>query len=314
MLTLLTLGDFSGGWAMQRRIRERNPKWRARVARFSCPEWRGESLAGKRLLVWAEQGLGDQVMFLNSLADVQAQAAHVVLEASPRLATLFARSFPGVEVVPHAGAEPDARLRRPDIDVQCGMSALPWFTRPDREAFPQHRGYLVPDARRVTDWKTQLAALGEGRRVGISWRGGTQTTGGARRSSALEDWRGLLGRRDVQFVSVQYGNVAGEIAAVEGQLGVRIAHWPHAGADMEEQAALVASLDLVISVCNTAVHMAGAVGTPVWALVPARPGWRYLQRGARMPWYPAARLFRQDVPGRWAGVLAEIGAALDAGG
>ena len=314
MWTLLTTGDFQGGWDLQRKLRARDAKWRARAARFPQKAWEGEPLAGKRVLVWAEQGLGDQVMFLNALREVQSQAAHVILEASPRLVGLFTRSFPGVEVVAHAGKQPQARLLASDIDVQCGMSALPWFTRPGWDAFPRHRGYLVPDPQRVAAWKTELSALGEGRRIGISWRGGTETTGGARRSTVLAEWRSLLGRADTQFVSVQYGDVAAEIDAVQADLGIRIAHWTHAGADMEAQAALIASLDLVISVCNTAVHMAGGLGVPVWALVPARPGWRYLQRGSRMPWYPSVRLFRQNAPGRWTGAFEEVARALDDAG
>ncbi|HWA38073.1 MAG TPA: tetratricopeptide repeat protein [Burkholderiales bacterium] len=307
---LLTTGDFAAGWALQRKVRAREARWRARVARFPQPEWQGEPLAGKRLLVWAEQGLGDQIMFLNALRDVQAQAAHVVLEASPRLVSLFARSFPAVEVVA-SGARPHERLLGGDIDVQCGMSALPWFTRPGWDAFPDHRGYLAPEAKRVGRWREKLAPLGPGRKIGISWRGGTTATGGERRSTPLSAWRPLLGHGDARFVSVQYGDVGADIAALERE-GVRIVHWPEAAADMEEHAALVASLDLVITVCNTAVHMAGALGVPAWALVPARPGWRYLQKGSRMPWYPQVRLFRQQEPGQWDGVFRALAEGLDA--
>jgi Flp pilus assembly protein TadD len=310
----VTIGDFAAGWRLQRKVRARGETWRARVARFPHPEWQGEPLAGKRILVWAEQGLGDQIMFLNALGDVAAQAAHVTLEATARLAPLFARSFPGVEVVPYAGWSPDPRLLEARADYQCAMSAMSWFTRPGLEAFPQHRGYLVPDPARVASWRERLAALGPGRRVGISWRGGTEKTGGARRSTGLEPWLGLLRRGGHCFVSLQYGEVAAELAALEREHGVRLAHWREAADDMEEHAALIGSLDLVITVCNTALHMAGAVGVPVWGLVPARPGWRYLQRGSRMPWYPSARLFRQRAPGEWGPVFAELERALEPGG
>ena len=309
----VTIGDFANGWRLQRKVRARDDTWRARVARFAQPEWQGEPLAGKRVLVWPEQGLGDQIMFMNPLAEVAAQAAHVTLEASAKLAPLFARSFPGVEVVPYAGWSPDARLLGVQADYQCGMSAISWFTRPAMDAFPAHRGYLVPDAARVARWRERLAALGPGRRIGISWRGGTEKTGGARRSTRLEDWLPLLRRDGARCVSLQYGEVAAELDALERSHGVRLAHWNEAGDDMEEHAALIASLDLVVTVCNTALHMAGALGVPVWGLVPARPGWRYLQRGSRMPWYPSARLFRQRTPGGWKEVFADLERALEAG-
>jgi tetratricopeptide (TPR) repeat protein len=310
--TALTCGEFEEGWRLQRRTRARDERWRQQLARFPQPEWQGEPLEGKRLLVWAEQGLGDHIMFVSCLPDLLGRGASVVLQTHERLAPLFARSFPQIEVHAHAGWTPAPRLLQPDIDYQCGMSALPWFTRQDSAAFPAHRGYLQPDPARVARWKARLAGLGEGRRIGVSWRGGTEGTGKARRSMALGAWRELLGRPGTQWVSLQYGSVKEELDALGREHGIRLQHWQEAAADMEEHAALIASLDLVVSVCNTAIHMAGAVGTPVWVLVPARAGWRYLQRGERMPWYPSARLFRQSVPGRWDDVLGQVGQALRA--
>ncbi len=311
--TSLALGRFETGWRLQRKVRLRDRRWQSQLARFPQPEWRGEALAGKRLLVWSEQGLGDQIMYAGCLPEVLALGGSVVLEAGKRLATLFARGFPGVEVVESAGWNPAPRLLQPDIDWQNGMSALPWFTRGGRDAFPARQGYLRPDPARVARWQAELAALGPGLKVGISWRGGTQWTGSERRSTGLARWRGLLTLDGARFVSLQYGDVAAELAALEREHGLRLPHWPEAGSDMEEHAALIGALDLVISVCNTAIHMAGALGKPVWVLVPARAGWRYLQRGARMPWYPSARLYRQPRPGEWGVVFAEIERALGAG-
>ena len=299
----LLLGDFARGW------RHQGNKWRGgelkkHARSFACPLWQGEPLEGRSLLVWSEQGLGDQIMFAGMFPDL---AAAAVLECHPRLAPLFARSFASAAVL----ARGDARLAGMRFDFHAPMSALGEYLRPSWEAFPRHLGYLKPDAARRAAWRARLDALGAGLKVGISWRGGTADTGGAARSSALADWGALLGQQGARFVSLQYGKCEPEIERLRAG-GLALAHWPEAIDDFEESAALVSELDLVVSVTTTVIHLAGALGKPVWVLVPAFPGWRYLLEGEAMPWYPSARLLRQERAGDWPPVISRAAGDLAA--
>ena len=297
---LLALGRFREGW------RHQGMKWGMREnARFrqelDCPLWRGEPLAGKSIYVWSEQGLGDQVMFANMFPDLVAAGARCTFEVQPRLRALFARSFPQAQVIARRPGKPQAGVH----DFHVPMSGLGEFLRNDLTAFPAHRGYLVADPTRRGHWRSRLLGLGAGLKVGISWRGGTDVTDRGQRSIPLADWRPVLRLRRASFVSLQYGDCREEIEAMRAQ-GFPIAHWQEAVDDMDESAALLCELDLVISVTTTAIHLAGALARPTWVLVPARPGWRYLLEGERLPWYPAARMLRQGALGDWTPVMARV--------
>jgi tetratricopeptide (TPR) repeat protein len=302
----LLLGDFARGW------RHQGNKWRGDELKkhprsFACPLWQGEPLAGRSLLVWSEQGLGDQIMYAGMFADLLARGAGGAFECHPRLQPLFARSFAQATVLSRG----DERLAGMQFDFHAPMSALGEYLRAGWDAFPRHRGYLKPDTARRAAWRARLDALGAGLKVGISWRGGTAHTGGAARSSSLADWGALLGQQRARFVSLQYGKCEPEIERLRAG-GLALAHWPEAIDDLEECAALVSELDLVVSVTTTVIHLAGALGKPVWVLVPARPGWRYLLEGEAMPWYPSARLLRQGREGDWLPVISRAAGDLAA--
>jgi hypothetical protein len=143
-------------------------------------------------------------------------------------------------------------------------------------------------------------------RVGISWKGGTASTWGQLRSIALAELLPFLRREDAVFVSLQYGASSTEIEALLQVAGMRVHHWQEAIDDYDETAALVSALDLVISVQTAVVHLAGALGKPVWAMVPAVAEWRYLQSGDTMPWYPSVRLFRQSRADDWKPVIDSV--------
>jgi len=305
---LLSTGEFEEGW------RYHSLKWatkdlRAQGRDFPYSWWQGEPLTGKTLLVWCEQGLGDQIMFVNTLPDLLRLGGRCILECNRRLAPLFARSFPGAEVVPR-DRNSMARLAGMGIDYQVPMSGVPRFFRGSSAAFPRHDGYLRADPARVSYWKSRLDEIGEGRKIGISWRGGTEKTGRAKRSMDLAQWLPLLHDRNARFVSLQYTDCREELRALAGTHGVAVAHWQEAIDDYDETAALTGALDCVVSVCTAAIHLAGALGRPTWVLVPYRPGWRYLAQGESMPWYPSVRMFRQSDPSRWDDVLERVAAAM----
>jgi hypothetical protein len=184
------------------------------------------------------------------------------------------------------------------------MGDLPRFFRRRREDFPMHEGYLHADAQRVAHWRQALEARDDSRplRIGVSWRGGTESTRTSVRSLTVTDLAPLFGAVDAQWVCLQYGDVAADLSTAS-QAGLAMAYWPESIKDLDEFAALIQALDLVITVCNTTVHYAGALGKPVWVIAPKVPEWRYGLKNESMPWYPSSRLWRQTVAGEWHSVI-----------
>ena len=305
---LLMREDYAAGWAeYERRFDFGTLEPRG----FPFTPWRGESLAGKRVLAYAEQGLGDEIMFASCVPDLLKAAAHCVIECDSRLQALFARSFPQAHV--HGGVKSDAQdwaKELPPIDVQVALGSLPHHFRRARADFPTRPSYLKPDPRRVEFWRREIRAEGRGPRVGIAWRGGSLRTRLVLRSTQLSQWLPLLRAPGAKFYSLQYGDVATEVAGLRDRHGVTIAQTHIDANDLDELAALVCGLDLVISVDNTVAHLAGALGQHTWVMLPFSPEWRYPRTGDAMPWYPSARLFRQQQPRQWEPVIGEVSAAL----
>ena len=278
---------------------------------FPFPQWDGSPLAGKTVLILGEQGLGDEIMFASCFGEVIAQAGHCIIDCTHKLEPIFRRSLPQATV--HGGTQFDdpawlAGLPRPDLQVQAG--SLPRFLRRHLGAFPPHHGYLAADPGRVEYWRARLAALGPGIKVGVSWRGGTAKSRTALRSLSLEAIRPLLSIPAARFVSLQYDAYPEELDTFRARSGLEVHYFAEPIDDYDETAALVASLDIVISVCTAVIHLGGALGTPVWVMSPAVPEWRYGIRGELMPWYPGNRVFRQHAPGDWEGVIDEVAALL----
>jgi len=305
---LLKRREFAAGW--------REYAWRVRIPEvdhwrnYDYPMWQGEELSGKRLLVQAEQGLGDQIMFASCLPDVLANAQYTVLECDPRLAKLFARSFPRAAVYRHRVTGEPAWVHEPAPDFCARCGDLPRMLRNGDTDFPVHSGYLLADPLRVAAWRERLSGLGAGLKVGISWRGGTPATGQAMRSMPLEVLLPVLATADAHFVSLQYGGVTTEISELQARSGVTVHAWEDGKADLDDLAALIASLDLVVTVCTTAAHLAGALGKRALVMVPAVAEWRYLQSGDSIPWYPALRLLRQQQLHDWDSVISQVKAAI----
>ena len=269
------------------------------------PWWQGES--DKTVVVHGEQGLGDEIMFASCLphAIQRVGAERLIFECAPRLQTLFARSFPGRIVGTNAvdGSALPTDFR-PDCKIAVG--SLPRLFRPKRSSFPG-TPYLKADPVKVA---AARARLPEGRlRIGVSWQGGHHKTRVDLRSLGEPDPPLPILRCDADFVSLQYTvNADQQVRDVEANHGVRIHHWPDLlrAQDYDETAALVASCDVVISVYQSVIHLAGALGTPCWVLVPSRPAWRYGIEGNRMPWYGATvRLFRQGGDD-WASLIERV--------
>lgn len=282
------------------------------------PEWAGEPLRDSTLLVLADQGLGDQVMFASCLPDVLAQSPRrVIVEANSRVAKTLERSFPQCEVVPSRQDNAFEWVRElGHIDSFIAVGDLPRFFRRDRASFPVHgRPFLIPDPARVAHWRERLATLGSGMTIGLSWRGGTEQTRSFVRSLDVTQLAAFpsafAAGRSAHFVCLQYGDAAADVERARGA-GLDMAYWPEAIQDLDEFAALVAALDLVITVCNTTVHYAGALARPVWIMAPRVPEWRYGLRSTSLPWYPSSRIVRQPSDGDWQSVIDRMAADLRA--
>ena len=281
--------------------------------RFALPRWAGEPIAGKSLLVYAEQGLGDEIVFASCLPDLARTGARCIVECDQRLEGMFRRSFPHVEIKGGDRRKPEEWFDAldPKPDLQVGAGSLPKFFRRSLAEFPRHSGYLKPDFERVEVWRRRLRSLGAALCVGISWKGGLVRTGELRRTLSLERLAPILRQRDIAFVSLQYTEARADLARLHAAHGIRVLHWQETIDSYEDTAALVCALDGVLSVCTALVHLSGALGRPVWVMAPHSPGWRY-RIGERNPWYPSVELFEQRDPGDWDPVLDAVRARLAA--
>jgi len=302
-LMWLTLGDFTHGWP------EYELRWQGGAGlvqrNFNLPRWEGQPLAGKTILIYAEQGIGDELMFASCFPDVIQRAGHVIIDCAPRLAALFKRSFPQANI--HGGAQnddPGWLGDMPAVDFQIAAGSLPLHLRNSLADFPIHSGYLKPDPALLKRWAERYAQLGQGIKVGISWRGG-HISQAHKRSTTLDQWQAILRTSGIQWINLQYGSPAQEINDVHEQFGITIHDWEDADplTDLDNFAAQIAALDLVISVDNSTVHMTGALGVPVWVLQPYSADWRWLLEREDSHWYPSVRQIRQPARGNWASVL-----------
>lgn len=305
----LLLCDFQGGW------RDYEMRWR--VNRFVdessmvmvLPDDRRfgpggtvEDLRGKRVLLLAEQGVGDQIMFASMLPDLARVAGQVTFVCDSRLAGLFGHAFPDIEVL--GAAEADVRLSQ--FDTALPIGSLGRLFRNAVADFPG-RPYLRPREEVRARWAERLGPRPSGLRIGVSWRGGLARTGLNRRSLALTQLGPILDLPGCEFVSLQYGEVAEEISAFDAGRAAPLRAFPKAEIDdFEELAGLIRNLDLVVSVQNVTVHMCGALGTTCLALLPIPPEWRYTARAPKMPWYDSVELFRQPRPQDWPTPLAAV--------
>jgi Tfp pilus assembly protein PilF len=308
---LLQQGEFAAGWSEY--------GWRfkcldtAQPREIAVPQWNGRAIPGAVLLVRAEQGLGDQLMFASCLPDAVERAGLCLVECDPRLVGVFSRSFPRAKVFAHY-PKSEPRWQREGLvpDYQVYIGNLPALFRSQAADFPRHQGYVRADDSLVEHWRARLDGLGHGRKIGISWRGGGQRTRKSLRSIALAAWLPILRQEQAVFVSLQYGDCRDEIDALAQSAGLKIQHWQNAIDDYDQTAGLVGALDQIISVQTAVVHLAGALGKPVWALVPAVPEWRYMAEGEVMPWYPSVRLLRQRRHGDWNPVIDSVARLLSA--
>lgn len=310
-LLLLQLGRFSEGWTEY--------EWRWRTQRhhrkrdLSQPRWEGANLAGKSILIHGEQGIGDEIMFASCYPDVIERADRCVITCDERLAALFARSFSAAEIIPVTrGGEDWSEQGQLPVDYQIAAGCLPRFLRPDAASFPCREEYLLADPARRARWEARYAELGAGLKIGISWRAGVKQKERHMRSTSLDEWLPVVSLPGIHFVNLQYGDCVEEIAAFRERTKIAIHDWDDSDAltDIDDFAAQLTALDLVISVGNATVHLAGSLGVPTWNLLPRWWGWRWLVDSIDNPWYPHVQTIRQTQPGNWPRLFDQVAAEL----
>ena len=297
-LAMLQLGDWKEGWKCYDHMLGRNKDRKERTYGI-IPRWTG--VKGLTIAAYGEQGLGDEISFASCIPDLM-KDNKVIIECDKRLQGLFSRSFG----CPVYGTRNQKEIHWPnnhDIDASVAFGSLPGFFRLHDSDFPG-TPYLVADPQRRLQWRALLDSLGTKKKVGISWSGGLKRTGADRRSLAIADLMPIF-RQDATFISLQYRDHEGAEALRE-EAGIDIHHWPHGTQtqDYDDTAALVAELDLVISVTQSCVQLAGGLGVPCWVLTPKAPLWRYGLTGDSIPWYKSVKLYRQKA--EWVHVVSDI--------
>ncbi len=316
---LVASGRLADGWdAYESRLAPRHVD----VTHFvtgATPAWTLQTpLLGADMLVFGEQGLGDEVLFANvapDLLEALGAEGRLTLAVERRLVPLFRRSFPQAEVGAHATfrvehqsvrTAPFARDRDRDFDAWAPLASLLRRFRRDVADFPERAAYLQADPVRVEHWRSRLAELGGGRTVGLLWKSLKIASQRARFYAPFAEWASVLAVPGLRFVNLQYGDCAAELAFARDVLGVDI--WTPKGLDLkddlDEVAALASALDVVIGPANASINLAAACGTPSWFVCPPG-GWPMLGT-RRYPWYPAARVFSPTGLNQWTPVMERI--------
>ena len=305
-LAQLLQGNFADGWR-NFEVRWQSMKDHDTPPRdYAQPAWAGEKLASGSLLLWGEQGVGDEIMFAGLIPDALRTGNPCILDCEPRLNPLFARSFPGVQVV--SGCGPGLR---PELNIAAHLptGSLPGLFRKSSSAFSATTSpYLVADPAVRERLRARYA---DGRcQVGLAWQTNNRKTGRFR-SIFLSQFAPLFAKPGIRWVSLQYGDHTDlEQQAKEAGAPLLVDRTVDQLTSMDAFAAQVAAMDLVITIDNSTAHLAGALGVPVWVLLPFAPDWRWLLDREDCPWYRAMRLFRQPRPGDWEAVVEKVESSL----
>ena len=309
MLLLLT-GELEHGWEKY--------EWRWKChdfpsenRNFPQPLWDGTCLSDKSVLVWTEQGVGDEIMFANMLDTLSWMADEIITECEERLVPLFQRSFPKIQFVSRE-QKPNPILLDKDIDYQVPIGSLAQWLRKNESQFPKKGSYLSASSEKVSQLRDKYKGLTDDRfLVGISWKSinhGIEKE----KSTILENWTPILSQPDCFFVNLQYGDIKQEIGEYYSSTGILIYTDQEINplTNLDDFAAQISALDLVISISNTTVHISGALGKKVWTLLPYVPDWRWMLKREDTPWYPTMKLFRQSQMNDWRDVFQRVSLAL----
>jgi len=306
-LLLLLLGNYSEGWSLYEQalpgVHTKDvPVTDAHEFREKCkPEkyWDGDDLYGKTLLIWTEQGIGDSLMMFRYLPILKeryrAEKIFVICERS------LVRMIRGFTEVDEVMVKPGCDVHTLVFDYHCSMLSLPFLTKTQIDTIPSSVPYIVVPKENQSTWAERLAVL-PGLKVGLAWGGNKKLLFDKQRSIPLKKFAPFLELTGITWVSLQKGEPAFQLK----ELAWPIIDWTEELQDMQDTAALMEHLDLVISVDTSIIHLAGALGRPTWLLNRYGSEWRWLLECEYSPWYPTVRIFRQTVPNDWDSVIARM--------
>ena len=293
-MMMLRAGDYGRGWA-EYEWRWQCPDFIAMKRSFPWPRWSGQALRpSEALLVWGEQGIGDDILFVSMMQDVAARAGAVVWEIEARLIPILSRSCPQIRWVPRCQPPTDA-LNAMGIAAHCPAGSLGAILRNDANQFGRHTSFLTADPKRTAAYRARLDSSKPV--VGLSWHS-KNAAQGREKSVALTKFAGILKARPATFVDLQYGPSEEARQAAQHATGIEVQHFDDLDTrdDIDGVAALASACDVIITVSNTTAHLGGALGVPTWVLVPIGAGrlWYWGDQMTATPWYSTVRLFNFD--------------------
>ncbi len=299
--TYLVQGDFLKGWP------EKEWRWKCSdrpvsPGNFQQPQWDGSPLDGKTILLHGEQGMGDRIQFVRYAPLVAQRGAKVLLQSHPQLLRLF-RSLEGPNLTLLAEGQ-----NLPAFDIHCPLLSLPLAFGTNVETVPNTVPYLLSDPADVATWKTRLAADIRPLKIGIVWGGNPANKHDRQRSAPLAAFAPLFALPDVTIYSLQMGSPTSQIDSFVHNDRL-IDHTSHLR-DFADTAAFIANLDVVVSICTSVAHLAGALGKRTYTVLAHQSDWRWLRNCENSPWYPTMRLFRRAKDETFTEVLQRVAAAL----
>jgi tetratricopeptide (TPR) repeat protein len=295
-MALLSQGIFEQGW-QEYEWRWKCEDFSSRKRDFLQPIWDGSPFAGRTLLLHAEQGIGDGIQFIRFLPRVKRLGGNVLIECHPSIYRLLNSIAEGCRIVP--SEDP-----LPPFDLHCPLLSLPRVFSVTLQTIPAIVPYLQPDANDVRVWQERFARYSNDLRVGLVWSGNPTHKNDRNRSISPASFAPFANVPGITFFSLQKGPAAAETK--NPPPGLKITDWTEDLPDFAATAALISNLDLVVTVDTAVAHLAGAIGKPVWTLLPFVPDWRWLWNRTDTPWYPTMRLFRQPARGDWNSVIALV--------
>lgn len=305
-LALLTLRRWAEGWPLHE-VGDKNEEGVRHIRNYDVPRWTGEK--GQTVIVSGEQGLGDEIMYMSCIPDLIEDCKQVIVDCHPRLVSTWRAAFPELRIYGTRKEEWITWTNEGEADAWVSIGSLPGFYRNKDADFPG-TPFLKADEHAVKIIRNRFEQLGPGPFVGVTWFGGRKPERIAKRSVTLEELRPVL-ELDGTFISLQYDrHMADPHVAAAEEAGLKIHHYPDVleAWDYYNTVNFTAACDLVIGVCQTINHVAGALGVPHWVLVGDRPTWREGIVCSDMPWYESIHLYRRSEGADWAGPIERIAA------
>lgn len=291
----LACGQLNEGWE--------NHEYRIGINknRFPAPYWAGESLSGKTILIWAEQGIGDEIMFASLFPELIAQSGHCIIECAPKLLPLFTRSFPGAQVISRTEPPPHS-----GFDYQCAAGSLARWLRPTPANFPQKNNFLTADPTRAACWRERFEKLGPGPKIGINWRSGLNTGERSLHYTTLDQWGPIFSAPGAHFINLQYDECSAELDEARQRFDVPLLAYTEVDMynDIDETAALIQALDLVICAPTAVSSIAAGLGVDTWIM---SYGTIWASHGTDHDlWFPSVRYFKRRWDQRWEAIIENV--------